>query len=286
MGTRHLICIFWRGKWVLAQYGQFDGYPEYQGVRIFRFLSVARNIERLKAGLENHVYEPSEEELDAIYAEIDAWNESNQTQAFVPGHEGTDALYPSLSRKTSAKILGIIARAAPGEAGGDSSGLGDEDDDDDDNDINHGPESSTGAPAGGKKKIPLRLELDFANNGLYCEWVYVIDLDSEVLEVFGGSEAKHAHHRFKDIGGEDASVPAFISAFPFSDIFLMTDGDDFVGRVAKALKEQRHARGETDDDDDDWDETQEAAPSGDMDVDEQHEGQTVEAAGHQDANMA
>jgi hypothetical protein len=72
MGTRHLICVFCQGKWVIAQYGQWDGKPEVQGVAIFRFLSVARNIEDIKAGLA-HVYVPTRPDIDSINAEVEEW---------------------------------------------------------------------------------------------------------------------------------------------------------------------------------------------------------------------
>lgn len=38
MGTRHLICIYIDGECKLAQYGQWDGYPEGQGSDIVKFL--------------------------------------------------------------------------------------------------------------------------------------------------------------------------------------------------------------------------------------------------------
>lgn len=38
MGTRHLICVFIDGEYKVAQYGQWDGYPSGQGVRVLEFL--------------------------------------------------------------------------------------------------------------------------------------------------------------------------------------------------------------------------------------------------------
>ena len=38
MGTRHLICAHKDGKYPIAQYGQWDGYPEGQGVDVLSFL--------------------------------------------------------------------------------------------------------------------------------------------------------------------------------------------------------------------------------------------------------
>lgn len=51
MGTRHLICIYHNGQIVIAQYGQFDGYPDGVGVQILRFLKTPVNIARLRSGL-------------------------------------------------------------------------------------------------------------------------------------------------------------------------------------------------------------------------------------------
>ncbi|KAF2194392.1 hypothetical protein K469DRAFT_773578, partial [Zopfia rhizophila CBS 207.26] len=60
-GTRHLICVFHKGRFVVAQYGQWDGYPEGQGVTLMKFLCVPINIQRLKDGLK-HIYEPPKRE--------------------------------------------------------------------------------------------------------------------------------------------------------------------------------------------------------------------------------
>ncbi|AEO54286.1 hypothetical protein MYCTH_2313755 [Thermothelomyces thermophilus ATCC 42464] len=221
MGTRHLICVFWKGKWVLAQYGQFDGYPEGQGVKIFNFLSYARNIDNLKAGLDHYIYEPTKEELDAIWAECDAWDENRLAQGLPYQHNmfGINQLYPSLARETSAGILGIIARASQ---------TGSED----------GTDGSAGMRA---KKVPVSLDLEFANETLFCEWAYVIDLDKEILEIYGGGEHKHDGHRFKDVGSEDAPVPAFICSFSFSELYLMRSAEEFLDKVREAIDEQSGA---------------------------------------------
>lgn len=34
-----------------------------------------------------------------------------------------------------------------------------------------------------KDRIPIRMDLDFILDGLFCEWAYVIDLNEDVLEV-------------------------------------------------------------------------------------------------------
>lgn len=37
MGTRHLIAVHADGKYPIAQYGQWDGYPDAQGVTVLKF---------------------------------------------------------------------------------------------------------------------------------------------------------------------------------------------------------------------------------------------------------
>ena len=55
MGTRHLICVVSKGQYRVTQYGQWDGYPSGQGVKICRFIhgadlaKFARNVELVKS---------------------------------------------------------------------------------------------------------------------------------------------------------------------------------------------------------------------------------------------
>ncbi|KXX79617.1 hypothetical protein MMYC01_203024 [Madurella mycetomatis] len=222
MGTRHLICIFWKGKWVLAQYGQYDGYPEGQGVKIFHFLSVACNIDLLKVGLE-HIYEPTEEELAAIDAECQAWNNERDAQTLLrrPNMFGINQLYPGLARETSAGILGLIARA--GRTATEDGMAGD------------AKSSTENKP----KKIPVRLDLEFANDTWYCEWAYVVDLDKEVMEVYGEAERKHETHRFVDVGPKEASVPCFVCSLDFRELYLMMDDGEFLAKVQEGIARNR-----------------------------------------------
>ncbi len=52
MGTRHLIKVKKDGKVKVAQYGQWDGYPDGQGLEIFRFLKNKIKVEELKLKLD------------------------------------------------------------------------------------------------------------------------------------------------------------------------------------------------------------------------------------------
>ena len=51
MGTSHLICLYYNGRIVVAQYGGHDGYPSYTGREIMDSLSDVRYIRRLQANI-------------------------------------------------------------------------------------------------------------------------------------------------------------------------------------------------------------------------------------------
>ncbi|PPQ62814.1 hypothetical protein CVT24_000508 [Panaeolus cyanescens] len=89
MSTRCLICIWWKGGWYLAQYASHSGYPDGQGLHIFKFLIVPGNIEKLKIGLEGCVYEVTSDEAEEM-----------------------SEMYPSLCGTTGAYVLTIIAGRA------------------------------------------------------------------------------------------------------------------------------------------------------------------------------
>lgn len=66
MGTRHLVCIYHAGRFIVAQYGHYDGYPEGvgAGATILKFLATPGNIARLRAGIPFIKVEHEEGSLD------------------------------------------------------------------------------------------------------------------------------------------------------------------------------------------------------------------------------
>lgn len=62
MGTRHLIAAMIDGEYKLAQYGQWDGYPEGQGVDILDFLNTG-DVEALKRNLKLLAGSPEDKKL-------------------------------------------------------------------------------------------------------------------------------------------------------------------------------------------------------------------------------
>lgn len=153
-----------------------------------KFLSTPGNVARLVANLDK-LYAPTEEELNAINAKMEVFLEEAQTKfrqlgsmedEFIENGEsiGSDLqegllethhhihrpmyyVCPSLSRDTGAEILDVIA-------------------------------SSTGP-------IPALPDLEFIADGMVCEWVYVIDLDSDKLEAYAGGFKTAGGTRFDDL---------------------------------------------------------------------------------------
>jgi len=168
MGTRNLICVYYKGRFAIAQYGQWDGYPAGQGAVLWRFIwNNPGNIARLKAGLE-HVRIATEDDLDRL-------------------RRLSDRVYPSLSRDTGAKILELVACATE------------------------------------ERGVPVTMFLEFVNDRVMCEWIYVLDLDAEVLEVYAGDvdgckylgAPSGYQQRFSEVGG---GCMAFIKGFELADL--------------------------------------------------------------------
>jgi hypothetical protein len=204
MGTRHLICVFYQGRFVVAQYGQYDGYPEEQGVAILKFLRGPLNIQRLKDGLRN-IRKPLKHELYRASQKRNDWNNSRTYNDFKnnPNPKWTvkliDKFCASLSTYTGGHILEVITFATA------------------------------------RRQIPIELELDFANDFVYCEWAYVADLDTGVLEVFKGFEGhikKTPNHRFKDVGNDDDFVPSLLCSVEFSELQSMSE-QEFLKRAGR-----------------------------------------------------
>lgn len=229
MGTRHLIIVVYQGRWIVAQYGQFDGYPEYAGRNLVKILASKDFIHKLRDGLV-HTYKVSFEEmihlmdgvaterkqLDHRFAGLSADGELVRSPYGRFCAEPLDnytpdllAMHPSLARETSTAVLVLIAHATA------------------------------------DKPIPLHLEVEFANDSLSCEWAYVVDLDSDVLEVYGGADRKTPEHRFINVGRPNASVPTYIATIPFAEMEDYDSGNkNFLEMISTEIKMVNHERGE------------------------------------------
>ena len=97
MGTRHLTIVFDAGEYRVAQYGQWDGYPEGAGVKILRFLRDEMDEFKFRIRLSRFNF-IEESDNDAIKKRID--------MAFSDGIGGY--CFPEFSRDTGCDILPMI----------------------------------------------------------------------------------------------------------------------------------------------------------------------------------
>ncbi len=104
MGTRSLICVFKDGEYKVAQYSQWDGYPEGQGLDILNFLRNEFDRELFESKL-NMIRFGTHEELYNQWKECGAGDSEWVSMEVADKHT---KLYPENSRDTGAKILSII----------------------------------------------------------------------------------------------------------------------------------------------------------------------------------
>lgn len=96
MGTRHLIAVFQGGTHKIAQYGQWDGYPEGQGKTVLEFLQDESKVHMMR----DYRLKQCRFLTDAEMNKIDR-------------DHGLDwaAFYPQLSRNMGADILNLVSKS-------------------------------------------------------------------------------------------------------------------------------------------------------------------------------
>lgn len=158
MGTRSLTCVVLDGKFKVAQYGQFDGYPSGQGntaLEIMRKILQENQLERFKEKV-RALSQLTEAEHKQLWIDVGA----DPSKDYVSLEIGNafDEKHPELSRRTAAEILGLVMYR----------------------DISR-----------------VQLSEDFAHDSLFCEWAYVVDLDQGIFEVHKGfAKSPHSEGRF------------------------------------------------------------------------------------------
>lgn len=104
MGTRSLIAVQLDGKYRVAQYSQWDGYPEGQGQTCLYFLREKMDEETFKKALRKMTF-IANEDLEALWREYGA-----DEHGFVKLEDSDRMLHdhPQFSRDTGAQILEFI----------------------------------------------------------------------------------------------------------------------------------------------------------------------------------
>lgn len=171
MGTRHLTIVKNKGEIKVAQYGQWDGYPDGAGINIVNFLHEIRSpemMERFRRRIELARW-ATEQEIESI----------NEAMKMSGLSEPLNMLYPEFSRDTSTNLLWLIMNGKKHyllpdnqEARLDS--------------IRFQLDSASINEGESKEATLLNNSLDFANDRLFCEWAWVVDLDENKLECYCG----------------------------------------------------------------------------------------------------
>lgn len=102
MGTRNLTMVILNGEHKIAQYGQWDGYPEGQGLTCLLFLK-NNDIQEFKNRVSKCSY-MGEDEINKI------WEEAGSEDGFISmeGSYKVKNKYPTLSRDQGAEILHLV----------------------------------------------------------------------------------------------------------------------------------------------------------------------------------
>jgi hypothetical protein len=151
MGTRHFIGVKQNGEFKVAQYGQWDGYPSGQGADILKFLNSV-NLTAFAEKVSKCVFIDGDN-IRQKYIAVGRDPEDNSPFVSMEISNKFAEAYPQLSRDTGAKVLTMVMEAEDGLELCDSS--------------------------------------DFLEDGLFCEYAYIIDLDEQKLLCYSaGNEHK------------------------------------------------------------------------------------------------
>lgn len=104
MGTRNLTAVYLDGEYRVAQYGQWDGYPNGAGITVLEFMRDKVDMERFKTALRNSRY-ISAWKLD------DLWRRYGADENGCVTMEQANAMvcdYPQFSRDTGCDILELV----------------------------------------------------------------------------------------------------------------------------------------------------------------------------------
>lgn len=199
MGTRNLTMVISKGEFKIAQYGQWDGYPEGQGSTVLSFLNECdidlfrKKLDRCRF-IENS--ERKQKEIENFLKKIgskNGWLTSEQSEKY---HKK----YPFLTRDNGAGILYLIYNS-------EDDGL-----------------------------LWLNNSVDFASDSLFCEWAYLIDLDKNLLEIYRGfnTEPLEPKQRFSNMKGENDYQP--IKMILSYSLYKLPTIDELVMDVNKILE--------------------------------------------------
>jgi hypothetical protein len=151
MGTRNLTMVQKNNKLVVAQYGQWDGYPSGQGALVLGFAKkISSKLNRIKFEKQlKKCVNITEKEIKKLYKSVLGASYSKDGWVTIEQSNKLKNALPTLHRDTGADVLDIIFHSKD-------------------------------------EIIYLEDSSSFANDSLFCEWAYLINLDTNQLEVYVG----------------------------------------------------------------------------------------------------
>jgi hypothetical protein len=193
LGTRHITIVELKEEYRVAQYGQWDGYPGGQGLTVFNFIK-----ENLSAPEDIEEFKTIIDSTRFLTSQElqDRWVECGaDPESDMVSMDVSHAFmkkYPELSRDTGAEVLALILN---------------------------------------EDARLLKDSIDFVGDSLFCEWGWLINLDTEELEVYGGfnkeplTDADKFHGVKQD--NEDYCPIKMSHKFSFEKLHNMSE-EDFI----------------------------------------------------------
>jgi hypothetical protein len=194
VGTRNLTMVQKNNKLVVAQYCRWDGYPSGQGAKVLKFArKISNKLNRVKFEKQlKKCINITEEELKKLSESDLGTLYTDNDWVTIEQSDKLKNVLPTLHRDTGADILDIIFHSKD-------------------------------------KKIHLEDSSCFTNNSLFCEWAYLINLDTNQLEVYVGFN-KRPLKKSERFYSTDAPIDGFypIKLLHTYDIDNLPEENDFI----------------------------------------------------------
>ena len=214
MGTRNLTMVIHNSKPVVAQYGQWDGYPSGQGATALQFL-LQCNLKKFREVVDRcrfiEISKRKQNELQNFLDKLgcsNGWMDMEQSRMY-------KEKYPYLSRDNGATILQLL----------------------------YNDETNN--------KLWIHDSSEFAADSLFCEWAQVIDLDKETFEVYQGFNQtplektdrfyylQEQNKHYKERREDDQYYPVkLVKSYKLSEL---PDVNTFVDEIESLTKEEEEA---------------------------------------------
>lgn len=189
MGTRNLTIVVHNQEVKLAQYGQYDGFPDSLGVKLLKFFSNPANTENLKK----------------ILPKVRLWNEKDQKQQdeFLESIGCTNGILNDKQKEEFKKRYPFRYRERYGR-------------------LREGQILEVLLEFHHLDELATTDAYDFASDSLFCEWAYVIDYDKNAFEVYKGlntSGISEENRFFHLYDGENDYYPVkILASFPLDQL--------------------------------------------------------------------